>query len=36
MPRTPMVERAGLGWDDKVLHSLFEGPGISAVCLRWS
>jgi PhnB protein len=25
---TPMAERDGPAWSDKVLHSLFEGPGI--------
>jgi PhnB protein len=25
---TPMAERDGGAWRDKVLHSLFEGPGI--------
>jgi PhnB protein len=25
---TPMVQRHGEGWRDKVLHSVFEGPGI--------
>ncbi|HEY3498009.1 MAG TPA: VOC family protein [Polyangiaceae bacterium] len=25
---TPAVQRFGDGWRDKVLHSLFEGPGI--------
>ena len=25
---TPMADRAGGAWRDKVLHSVFEGPGI--------
>jgi PhnB protein len=25
---TPMAERDGGAWRDKVLHSLFEGPGV--------
>ena len=25
---TPMAEREGGAWRDKVLHSLFEGPGL--------
>jgi PhnB protein len=25
---TPTVERAGAAWRDKVLHSVFEGPGL--------
>jgi PhnB protein len=25
---TPLVERDGPAWRDKVLHSVFEGPGI--------
>jgi PhnB protein len=25
---TPMAERDGGAWRDKVLHSLFEGPGL--------
>ncbi len=25
---TPMAERNGAAWRDKVLHSVFEGPGI--------
>ena len=25
---TPMAERAGPAWHDKVLHSYFEGPGL--------
>ena len=25
---TPLVERDGAAWRDKVLHSVFEGPGI--------
>lgn len=25
---TPMAEREGAAWADKVLHALFEGPGV--------
>ena len=25
---TPMAERHGAAWRDKVLHSVFEGPGV--------
>ena len=25
---TPMAEHAGAGWEDKLLHVLFEGPGV--------
>jgi PhnB protein len=25
---TPMAERDGKGWREKVLHSVFEGPGL--------
>ena len=25
---TPMTERAGAAWREKVLHSVFEGPGL--------
>ncbi len=25
---TPMEQRAGPGWRDKILHSVFEGPGF--------
>ncbi|MEY4580273.1 MAG: hypothetical protein RL701_4976 [Pseudomonadota bacterium] len=28
MEGTPMAERNGAAWHDKVLHSLFEGPGV--------
>ena len=25
---TPMTERAGAAWREKILHSVFEGPGL--------